>query len=312
MQNPQNNKLLLEMLDEYVTGHLAAKKALIVMLNRSRLRTYQKYEKYMDDSFLATPLKILLLAASGTGKTHLVNSLQKIARFPLVKVDATHLNPTGASGGVKPEQLAKMIKDEAHHMCIEHPLIYPYLEYAIEQTVVYVDEVDKLGTSFEGSGNWNRHIQSSFLTLFDNKDEFSGVSFIFSGAFEVALRTEKVKNLGFNPCKESTEVVHIEDKIVQSGLIPEIVGRMNAIIQLDVFTKADYLGILEKRILPKKIMDLAAMGIFDAGMKKKEKELLAEKASKSGQGVRFLQREVDKIFMDIEFDYDNVPMLGEI
>lgn len=305
MRYPQSNQMLLAALDEYVTGHLEAKKALIIMLNRSRLRTYQKYVKQMESEFLVSPLKLLLIARSGTGKTHLIESLQQMESFPLLKIDATHLNPTGGDGGIKPEKLRKMINEKAEQMCLLHPEKYPYLEYAVEQTVVFIDEIDKLGTSFSSSSNWNKHVQSSFLTLFDNKDEYAGVSYVFAGAFdEITKHKTPPKGLGFHHQAVETDKSELEDKVVQSGLIPEIVGRMNRIIELDVFCKYKFEAILRDRIIPKKRMDLAAMGIFDIYLTDPEIDLLAERAVKSSQGVRFLQREVDKLFMDVEFDYD--------
>lgn len=305
MRYPQSNKMLLATLDEYVTGHLEAKKALIIMLNRSRLRTYQKYVKQMESEFLVSPIKLLLVARSGTGKTHLIESLQKMESFPLLKIDATHLNPTGADGGIKPEKLRKMINEKAEQMCIAYPSKYPYLEYAIEQTVVFIDEIDKLGTAFSGTSNWNKHVQSSFLTLFDNKDEYAGVSYVFAGAFDDITRHKSIpKGLGFHHQAVDVDKTELEDKVVQSGLIPEIVGRMNRIIELDVFCKDKFESILRNRIIPKKQMDLAAMGMFGIEINDEEIEKLAIRATKSAQGVRFLQREIDKFFMDAEFEHE--------
>ncbi len=304
------NRMLLAALDEYVTGHTTAKKALILMLNRSRLRTYQKYVKNMDMENLVSPLKILLIGKSGTGKSHLLHSLQQIDTFPLVKLDATHLNPTGASGGVKPEKLEKMIMETAQAHCQAFPTEFPYLEYAIEQTIVFVDEFDKLGTSFEGSGNWNKHVQSSFLTLFDHKDDFAGVSFVFAGAFDTITNNKTVsKNIGFQHNNIDMVTSELEDKVVASGLIPEIVGRMNSIIELDIFTKENYISIINERILPKKAKDLAAIGLFNVGLTTKEIEILATRAVKSGQGVRFLQREIENLYLDLEFNSDEHQFL---
>lgn len=310
MRHRQSNKMLLAALDEYVTGHQEAKKALIIMLNRAKLRTSQKYVHGMDAEFLTNPLKILLIARSGTGKTHLVESLQNISLFPLIKIDATHLNPTGAEGGIKPEKLKRMIDDKATEMCTMYPDEYPYLEYAKEQMVVFVDEIDKLGHSFGSGGNWNKHIQSSFLTMFDNKDQYAGVSYIFAGAFDEITKHKTVsKHLGFHQADATPDKIDIETKVLQSGLIPEIVGRMNAIVELDVFTKAHFEDILRDRVLPQKYRDLAQLGIFNIELTDREIEDLAEKATKSTQGVRYLHREVDKIYMNIEFDGDYEDIL---
>lgn len=314
MHYPQSNALLLAELDKYVVGHLEAKKALIVMLGRSRLRSYQKHVKYMDNEFLISPLKVLLIGASGTGKTHLLDSLQRIAYFPIVKVDATHLNPTGGSGGITPKDLKKMIYEAALEACQTLPATYPIIEYAIDNTVVFIDEIDKLGRNFDSSGNWNKHVQSNFLTLIDNKDEYSGVSFVFAGAFEgITKIVDKPRSIGFTEHSTTTQKELLDNRILSTGLIPEIVGRINSIVELDVFTKKDLSKILTERIIPKKALDLAAYGVFNCDVSRKEINRIAEDAVKSGQGIRYLQREIDKKFLDLEFcaDYQDMLYLPE-
>ena len=299
-----NNKLILASLDEYVTGHLEAKKTLINMLSRSRMRHYQKYMRGMDEEFLISPSKVLLIGQSGTGKTHLVESLQKVVHFPLVRVDATQMNPAGATGGTKPQKLRDLIYTAASEAKAKLPNQYFSIDGAVDRTVVFIDEIDKLGVSWESSGNWNRHVQSNFLTMFDNKEEFSGVSYIFAGAF-AGLTGNPKNNLGFTASGEDKNTSpSVDSKILSAGLIPELVGRINAICELDVFTESDLYNILVNRILPKKQMDLAAYNIMDTFVEKPELERIAREAKKSEQGIRHMQREVDKIFMELEFDAD--------
>lgn len=297
-----NNQLILDELDYYVIGHQEAKRALIALLTRSRLRHFQKYMKEMDADFLISPMKVLLIGASGSGKTHLLESLQKIVHFPLVRVDATQMTPAGAGGGIKPNDLRKMINEEAKEACDMFPEKYFSVGGAIDKTVVFIDEVDKLGTSFESSGNWNKHVQSNFLTMFDNKTDYAGLSFIFAGAFnEITKAKETAKSMGFNPAKHVADKACLDDELVKNGLIPEIVGRLTHIVQLDRFDKDTYLYILKKKLLPKKIMDLAAYGVFDVDIDDETLKGIADKASKSNQGVRYLQRALDMHFLEEEF-----------
>jgi ATP-dependent Clp protease ATP-binding subunit ClpX len=295
-----NNQLILDELDYYVVGHQEAKKALIALLTRSKLRHYQKYMKEMDEEFLISPMKVLLIGSSGSGKTHLLESLQKIVHFPLVRVDATQMNPAGAGGGIKPNDLRKMVIDEAKEACEMFPGKYFSVGGAIDKTVVFIDEVDKLGTSFESSGNWNKHVQSNFLTMFDNKTDYAGLSFIFAGAFNEITKIKEVSNsIGFNPSKHVADKACLDDALVTNGLIPEIVGRLTHIVELDRFDKDMYLYILKKKLLPKKIMDLAAYGVFEVA--DDVLEAIADRASKSNQGVRYLHRALDMHFLEEEF-----------
>lgn len=307
-----SNKWIMNSLDDYVFGHLEAKKALITMLNRARLRHHQKFIKEMGDDYLISPLKILLIAPSGTGKTYLVESLRRIVPFPFIRVDATQMNPAGSSGGVKMEQLKKMIVEEATRCCIDYPDYYFSIEGAVDRTVVFIDEIDKLGTSFESSGNWNQHVQSNFLTLFDNKHEYSGVSFVFAGAFSEITKTINNRSIGFTTGKHLEKTQAIDEKLTKSGLIPELVGRINYIAELDIFTEADLFKILKTKLLPKKYRDLAGYGIFNAELPDKELKEIVALGVKSGQGVRFLQRAIDKHFLELEYnaDIDNIIYNG--
>ncbi len=312
----QSNRELYKQLSSYVSGHDEAKKALIVLLNRSKVRFNQKWSLQMHKDFLLQTSKVLLVGASGTGKTHLIESLNQIVNFPLIKVDATKLNPAGASGGLKEEDLRKMIVDNAESFHKKYPSVSFSIHGAVDQTVVFIDEIDKLGNSFDASGKWNDHVQSNFLTLFDNKSEFSGVSFIFAGAFTTITNKDKISNsIGFFKDDEIVKVKKIddiEDRLVKAGLLPELVGRMTNVVQLDDFTKEDYRAILKERIFPKKQMDMAAMGVFDLILSSDQIELLVNKAITSQQGVRSLQREVDKLFLNEEFDFEEtvIPALS--
>lgn len=301
-----SNKMLYAELSKYVKGHDEAKKALIVMLNRSRIRYKQRWGSLMHSDFLLPTCKVLLMGASGTGKTHLVESLSRISSFPLIRVDATKFNPTGGSGGIKEENLRKMIVDNAAKCHEENPKCYFSVDGAIDQTVVFVDEIDKLGHSFDSSGKWNDHVQSNFLTLFDHKNEFAGVSFVFAGAFSSLFQKQfKDNSIGFISNKVEHKMENIEDLLVKAGLLPELVGRMTSIVQLDRFTKDDYYDILITRLLPKKQVDMAAMGILNIELDDHQIDEMVGKAFKSEQGVRSLQRELDRLFLDLEFNFES-------
>ena len=313
MKNFKPNIEILQDLEEYVEGHIEAKKALISLVNRSKWRHHQKFGLGMFPEYLLAPSKILLLGASGTGKTHLVESLHKIISFPLVRVDATQFNPTGASGGVKMVDLQDMILDEAKLWVNNQKYAgaeFSSVEGTVDQTVVFVDEIDKLGRSYDSSGSWNKHVQSSFLTMFDNKAEFAGVSFIFAGAFSDITGEPAKKNnqIGFSKHEELEKEKDYDDLVVKAGLIPELVGRLTNICALDKFTEDDFYNVLVNRLVPKKQIDLAAMGIFDSELIEERARAIAKHACTSGQGIRALQRSLEKEYLDIEFNYEDDRM----
>ena len=285
----------MKTLDEMVYGHKQAKKVLQVLLKRSQERYYRKCVLGKNDH--PETLKCLLLGPSGTGKTHLIQSLRKLYNFPLISLDATQLMPTGNSEGTNIKQLKKLIKDTARDLT-EQPE-YHSPEGALNQMVIFVDEFDKLGNSFESSGKWNQHVQANFLTLIDDKEEFSGLSWIFAGAFSGLYESKSaVKNsIGFFPGAQEKHVEEITDAdIIKAGIIPEMLGRISLIVQLDTFSEEDYHKILCERLLPNYPLSLCPEKI----------EEIVAKALKSGQGIRSLTRQLEMLTIDAEFEEEEL------
>ena len=247
-----------------------------------------------------------MIGGSGTGKTYLVQCLQRILNFPLLIIDATRLNPTGASGGVKSDEIENMIIKNARKFLEEDHVGYHSLDGVIDQTVVFVDEVDKLGRSFESSGHWNEHVQSNFLTIF-GEGKFNSISFIFAGAFQGLIGHETKKDIGFNqdPVKKTYKKKVTDEDLVKFGLIPEFVGRISSIIQLDNFSEEDYYRILVDRLLPQKQNEFLLFKYDSINLSEEKLKEIASKSFKSGQGVRALRRNLDLELLEMEFNWED-------
>lgn len=312
MLNHKSNKELLIEFNKRVKGHEQAKKALINLVNRSKLRHYQKWIALEPKENLIEPMKCLLMGASGTGKTFLVDTLQSLVKFPLIKLDATRLTLTSAGDGIKANEVMKMIRDKAQVLALDGKGYYHSIDGVIDQMVVFVDEIDKLAWgSHKESDAWNKRVQSNYLQIFDNKDEFAGVSFIFAGAFTELDKVKEIKSngIGFSQQEkdETTDEV-LEDLIIKYGLIPELVGRINTIMELDKFTENDYREILVNTLIPKKIDELTYFNSEGVAVTDADIERIVKRAFNSGQGVRFLKRELDKLFMEVEFNHEEQPI----
>lgn len=282
-------------IDDMVYGHAQAKKVLQVLLKRSKERYYKKCVLGHDN--VHDTLKCLLIGQSGTGKTHLIHSLRKLLPFPLICLDATQLMPTGNNEGMNAKQLKKLIKDTAKQYIEQEVLTseivhYHSVEGVINQMVIFVDEFDKLGTSFDSSGNWNKHVQANFLTLIDNKEEFAGISWIFAGAFS-SLYEAKPSGIGFFSENAIIEEQITDKDIIKAGIIPEMLGRISLIVQLDTFTKEDYHNILVNRLLP----SYEQLSLNEADI-----ENIVDKAYISGQGIRSMTRQLEMLAIDIEYE----------
>ena len=309
----KSNTAMLSCLNSLVYGHEEAKRSLITMISRSQRSYLAEFRDGEDRSSLPVPMKVLLIGESGNGKTFLVESLRKVVDFPYFYVDATKLNPTGNSTGITETKLRKDIIDYCARCVTEMPARYKSTAGVLAQLVVFVDEVDKLGNSFESSGKWNTQVQANFLTLIDDKNILAGVSWVFAGAFTETrkLKEKRLTNkatLGFFEHK-TTEVVEqektsmTEEDLLAGGLIPELVGRINNILTLDIITEEQYKDIITTRLLPKKLKELENLGV-EGNNVIIDVDGMAKTAKKSGMGVRSLQRQLDKAFLHLEWDIE--------
>lgn len=281
----------MKTIDEMVYGHAQAKKVLKVLLKRSQDR-YFKTCVMNDIEDVQETLKVLLIGPSGTGKTHLIQSLRKIYNFPLISLDATQLMPTGNAEGININQLKKLIDKTANELTKQPKYHSP--DGVINQMVIFVDEFDKLGTSFDSSGNWNKHVQANFLTLIDNKEEFAGISWIFAGAFtDLYNNKANTKSIGFFSDNQPLNINNITDEdIIKAGIVPEMLGRISLIVQLDVFTEEDYKRVLVDRLMPN----------YKLTLNQDELNAIVNKAHKSGQGIRSMTRQLEMLSIDEEFN----------
>ena len=313
MINRKSNALLLQEFNKRVIGHVEAKKMLISLVNRSKLAHYYKHVPNNPCDSIET-MNCLLIGGSGTGKTHLVNTLQELVDFPLIKVDATQLGPSGSASSSGADDVLKDIVARAKAFSVNRgDRTTAGVQKIIDQTIIFIDEVDKLSTSFEAnsSGNWNRQTQSTLLNLLENTEEFKNVSYILAGAF-VGLEPKKEKriSIGFNKEPEEVEVKEITDRdVINFGMMPELVGRVHNITILDKLEYEDMRSILHDTILPVKRQSLARFMYIpeDIISKEQEKDMI-ERALKSGQGARSLKREVNSLFADLEFTYEEDTM----
>jgi ATP-dependent Clp protease ATP-binding subunit ClpX len=309
MIHTKTNAQLLKEFDKYVIGHQEAKKALIKLVNRSKTAHYHKYLAEEKTEDIET-LSCLLIGPSGTGKTHLVNTLQKLVSFPLIRVDATTLGPNGsaASGGID-----TVIKDMTSNAQVLAQSSHEYHSAygALDQTIVFIDEFDKLAHEWESTGGWMRRTQATLLTLIENDEQFKNVSFIFAGAFggiEEVQERENNTSIGFNSTVEKGEIKQVTDRdVIKYGLMPELVGRIGDICVLDVVDYETMETILRKTIIPNKIDQLSKfMDVNDTAITDDMIDELINNALESGQGARSLKRGVERVFSEMEFNFEVV------
>lgn len=303
----KSNDQILKELDSCVYGHRSAKKALINLVNRSKMRYHQLFKAGMSKHDAVSNVNCLLIGDSGTGKTHLVRTLTSICDLPLLCVDATQLAPTSASEGFSAEKLIKNIKRFAFEEVENKPHLYENKDAVLNQMIVFVDEIDKLANSFDSSKSWNRHVQANFLAMFENNTELENASFIFAGAFANMDKRHKAerKDFGFvHGKKDAAKDFDVEAEVIKYGLIPELIGRIQSIEVLDELKEKDFKAILNKMILPKIRHQLKHFNAENFKLSKVQEADIIKRAISSEMGVRVLTKELQKLTQEIEFNYE--------
>src|ERR1700710_2711509 len=90
-------------LDKYVIGQADAKRAVAIAL-RNRVRR-QKLDPEMAEEVM--PKNILMIGATGVGKTEIARRLAKLANSPFLKVEATKYTEVGYVG----KDVESMVRD---------------------------------------------------------------------------------------------------------------------------------------------------------------------------------------------------------
>ncbi|MFH2057157.1 MAG: ATP-dependent Clp protease ATP-binding subunit ClpX, partial [bacterium] len=251
-------------LDEYVIGQEQAKKTLSVAV-------YNHYQRLFHPEAAAEveleKSNILLLGATGTGKTLLARTLAKMLSVPFCIADATVLTEAGYVG------------EDVENILVK---LYQSADYDKERTetgIIFIDEIDKLSrrsanpsitrdVSGEGVQQGLLKILEGTVSNIPPKGgrkhpeqplvpiDTTNILFICGGAFdgleEIIMRRIGKKRLGFGvdrdapEFKDSGEVFKFVEPtdLLSYGLIPELVGRLPVISSLNELSDEALLQIL--------------------------------------------------------------------
>ena len=249
-------KAIHKLLDLHVIGQEKAKKVLSVAI-------YNHYKKIFFKEYGLEKSNILLLGPPGTGKTLLAKTITNLLHVPFVIVDASSLTEAGYVGEDVESILLRLLQNS---------------DFNIERTengIVYIDEFDKLAKKF-ASASLTRDVsgegvQQALLKIIEGavanvpvyvrrhpSQEFLQVNtknilFICGGAFDgieeiIARRLNKTA-IGFKnsvTTKSHGNLLHhlIPEDLINYGIIPEMVGRLQITVSLDPLTLDELIRIL--------------------------------------------------------------------
>ena len=311
-----------EFLDQYVIGQDEAKKFLSVAVYNH----YKRISQHIDnDDVEIEKSNIIMVGATGTGKTLLARTIAKKLHVPFTIVDATVLTEAGYVGEDIESILTRLLQAADYNVA------------AAEKGIVFIDEVDKIARKGDNPSITRdvsgEGVQQGLLKLLEGsvvlvppqggrkhpeqkmvEVNTKNILFICGGAFDGIEK--RIAN------RLNTNVVGFRDKVTVSidrnnllqyispqdlksfGLIPEIIGRLPILTYLEPLGRDALKRILvePKNSIIGQYKKLFKMDNVDLTFDDEVIDFVVDKAIEYKLGARGLRSIVEMIMIDVMFD----------